>query len=113
MVYQIRTYNALCSSKKYIYKKEELKVHIAAVVEATNKFRKKQTTEILIKFKWAPTVEDRELEGSIEIIRIDPLTCQEWKVVFGEETAISDPDTEDKAEMITKRINIEKRSTRP
>lgn len=112
MVYQIRTYNALCTSKKYIYKKEELKGHISTVVEATNKFRKKQTADLLIKFKWSPTVEDRELEGSIEVIRIDPLTCQEWKVVFGEEQPISDPDTDDKAEMITKRINIEKRSTR-
>lgn len=112
MVYQIRTYNALSTSKKYIYKKEELKAHIATIVEATNKFRKKQTPEILLKFKWPDKVEDRELGGSVEIIRIDILVCQEWKVVFGEEKPIADPDTEDKIDSITKRIAMEKKATR-
>lgn len=95
MVYQIRTYNALCSSKKYIYKKEELKAHISAVVVATNKFRKKQSEDVMERFKWPEKVESRELEFSIEILRIDALLCSEWKVVFGEEKEIFDPITEE------------------
>ena len=61
---------------------------------------------------WPEKVQNDELEGSIEVVRIDPLTCQEWKVVFGEEQDISDPDTEDKSEN-TKKIQAKERRSTP
>ena len=96
MIYQMRTYNGLSTSKKYFLKKDELPKHLDKVVKETNLFRGKLSEEVLTEHKWQPTVQDRELESSIEILKIDPLACSDWETIFGKEQEITDPCLEKK-----------------
>lgn len=90
IMYQIRTFNSLCFSKKYVKTKKELNDHIKEVISATNKYRKGNPDEAKNR-KWEKTVNKKDLEEGIEVLSIDNDLLPEFQSILGKYQGITDP----------------------
>ena len=91
MIYQIRTFNPMCTSKYYCSTQSDLHKRIADVVAATNFMRLELDPEEAKLYKWENPVNRRDMEVGIEVTTIDDEVFPEWKSYFGASTDITDP----------------------
>lgn len=95
MIYQVRTYDTLCRSKKYFLSNEEIKNHIQEVTKQTEKFRKLWSITLseskTHSLPYPIKVTKTQIQMGVEITCIEENTLQNWQSFFGEPAEISDP----------------------
>jgi len=91
-MYQIRTFNDLCYSKKYVKDMDGVRSHLGKVILATKKFRL-ENKSICASRDWSPSIYKEELYSSAVVLKINEEIMTEWEKLLGCEIAISDPIT--------------------
>lgn len=91
MIYQVRTFFPLCSSKRYCKDPQSLHRWIDDVINITNQMREDVIDEEREEFHWTKNVTTSEIEMGMSIIKIDEGLLPEWESVFGKEEDAKDP----------------------
>lgn len=86
MIYQVRTFNYLCSSKKYFTTKEEIGRHIEKVLKSTVIYRWKRLTD-KTKIPLPISIRESDIETGVVVTQI----ADDMMKLFGEEKEICDP----------------------
>lgn len=91
MIYQIRSFNPLCTSKHYVTTQDALHKRIADIVSATNYMRLSLDPQEAKTHGWENPVNRMDMEMGLEVSTIDEEQFPEWPKFFGDPTDISDP----------------------
>jgi hypothetical protein len=91
MIYQIRTFNPLCTSKAYYNNEGALRKHVADVISATNFMRLELDPIESMRLNWLNPVNRMDIENGLTVTTIDEEQLPDWQNYFGKEQDIGDP----------------------
>lgn len=91
MIYQIRSFNPLCTAKFYCKDRNELHTRIAQILSETNYMRLSLDPEEARTYRWENMLTRMEIDQGMEVITIDEEQFPDWRSYFGQEQEITDP----------------------
>lgn len=91
MIYQIRTFGNLCSSKKMFKEYSDLKYHIKEAQEKTNLYRSSVCQQSLRSRGIGVMVTRKELMEGIEILKVDEDLFPAYETFLGPQKEFKDP----------------------
>ena len=91
MIYQVRTFNPLCTSKHYCKDVKGVHEWIALVVQATNQLRQRMDEAEASGLHWDHPVTRMDMENGIVVTTVDDTALPDWEKYFGKGSPITDP----------------------